>query len=279
MAISEKERRHLHHRDDVNAKSSGRRLEGPHRLARLTELNFESRFSYRRIDVILMKMPNPQTSTPQPAARALRSPGSNESRRGGYAKSRETRARILRATIEIAGEKGIHRTSVAKIADRAGVAVGNLHYHFGSRGDLLRETMAWIVGELLAEVERAAPAGPSMLEREEASFRTYLAYVHRNPSWIRVTEEVRTYYPDLYRETMSLWLTLFRGGISDGIASGELRPMSVDEVNVLAHFLLGARYFLDQLIATGDEPTYPGDDMVVATYMKLIRSGLERADA
>ena len=65
--------------------------------------------------------------------------------RGPYAKSSDTRARILDAALEVAGELGFHRASVARIAERAGVAVGNLHYHFGSRDELLRELMETLV--------------------------------------------------------------------------------------------------------------------------------------
>ena len=53
--------------------------------------------------------------------------------RAAYAKSADTRARILAAALAEASESGFHKTSVARIAARAGVAVGNLHYHFGSK--------------------------------------------------------------------------------------------------------------------------------------------------
>lgn len=60
-------------------------------------------------------------------------------RREGYAKSRETRAQLLAATLAEATERGLHETSVATIAARANAAVGSLNYHFGSRDTLLRE--------------------------------------------------------------------------------------------------------------------------------------------
>ena len=64
---------------------------------------------------------------------------SRSTRRTGYAKSAETRARILAAAIAEASEAGIHETSLAAIAERAGVAIGSLNYPFGSREELLRE--------------------------------------------------------------------------------------------------------------------------------------------
>ena len=44
---------------------------------------------------------------------------------------------------------------MARIAERAGVAVGNLHYHFGSRDDLLRELQQWVLDELIGEMRDA----------------------------------------------------------------------------------------------------------------------------
>jgi AcrR family transcriptional regulator len=64
-------------------------------------------------------------------------PGSNV-RDVGYAKRHRTRAIILDAALAEASERGLHRASVAGIAARANTAVGNLHYHFGSRAELLR---------------------------------------------------------------------------------------------------------------------------------------------
>ncbi|MGH0032668.1 MAG: TetR/AcrR family transcriptional regulator [Myxococcota bacterium] len=198
--------------------------------------------------------------------------------RGPYAKSSETRARILDAALAVASEVGFHRASVAKIAERAGVAVGNLHYHFGSRDELLRELMESLIGELHAEVQAALPQSGSVLDREEAAFRTYLAYVHRHPGWIRLIEEVRLHQPDLYQQGLALWLAMFREGLEEAIARGEIQPMSEAEIAALAHVLLGTRYFLDQLIAGVDGRPYPGDELVVRTYLGFVRGGLTKQE-
>jgi AcrR family transcriptional regulator len=50
--------------------------------------------------------------------------------RAGYAKSADTRVRILTAAPEEASDSGFHKTSLARIAVRAGAgaAVGNPNY-------------------------------------------------------------------------------------------------------------------------------------------------------
>lgn len=211
-----------------------------------------------------MASPAPARKTPRPR------------KRGRYAKSSETRERILAAAFAVAGKVGLHRASVARIAERAGVAVGNLHYHFGSRDDLLRELMQWVLDELLGEMRAATAESRDFLSSEEASMRAYLSFVHRNPAYVRLAEEARLHHPELYREGMVMWLALLREAIEAGIEAGELRAMDEREIAAQAHFLLGARYFLDQMIEGVDGRDYPGDDTVVAAYLDLIRGGLTR---
>ena len=174
----------------------------------------------------------------------------------------------------MAGQLGIHRTSTARIAERAGVAVGNLHYHFGSRDDLLREVVKWVRDEMVAGLRDATAECDGFLAKEEASMRAYLAFVHENPAYVRLAEEARVHHPELYRQGMAMWLALFRETIEEAIARGELRAMAPGEVVAQAHFLVGARYFLDQMIAGVDGRDYPGDDAVVAAYLNLVRGGL-----
>ncbi len=212
------------------------------------------------------------------SAASRTAPAAHSSRRGPYAKSSQTRERILAAAFEVAGEVGLHRVAVAAIADRAGVAVGNLHYHFGSRDDLLRELMTSVQAELLGVVENAIADVPGYLAAEEASIRAYLAFVHRNPAYVRLAEEARLHRPELYREGIATWLRLIREGLEEAGRAGEFRPMDRDEIASVAHFILGARYFLDQMIEGVDGRPYPGDEAVIAAYMAFVRNGLMKKE-
>ena len=66
--------------------------------------------------------------------------------------------------------------------------------------------------------------------------------------------------------------------LREDIARGNLRPMDEDEIEVLGHFLLGARHFLDQMMDGHASRPYPGDEAVVDTYLRLVRDGLRRRD-
>lgn len=78
-------------------------------------------------------------------------------------RSRVTRERLLSATVDLLATQGWAATTVAKVAEEAGVSRGAAQHHFPTREALftavieqMYETMTAEVGEALADV----PAGP-----------------------------------------------------------------------------------------------------------------------
>jgi len=192
--------------------------------------------------------------------------------RSGYAKSRETRARILAAALAEASDSGFHKTSVARIAARAGVAVGNLHYHFGSRRELLRELMGSLVADLMARLHAAdADDGADFFDRQRAGLLVYLDYSRANPAYVRLADEIKLHEPDLYRRAVAGWIERMVTRIRIGIDQGTLRKMDDAEITAQAHFLLGARHYLEQMLESVDSL---GDEAVVDAYLSLVRNGL-----
>jgi len=190
----------------------------------------------------------------------------------GYAKSRDTRARILAAALEEAGESGFYKTSVARIAARAGVAIGSLNYHFGSREALIRELMRQLMDDYMTRVQAAeAQSGGDYFSRERAVLLAYVAHVRRHPSYVRLADEIKLYEPELYRRGARHWIARMAGRIRAGIAEGALRPMEDAEIRLKTHFLVGARHALEDL-AGGDERL--SDAEVVDAYLELVRDGL-----
>ena len=193
-------------------------------------------------------------------------------RRAGYAKSRATRERILAAALAEASHAGLHKASVAGIAARAGVAVGNLHYHFGSRRALLRELMGALVADLMPRLHAIdADDGAGFFERQRAGLLAYLEYLRANPAHVRLADEIKLHDPALYRRAVAGWVERMAARIRAGIAQGTLRPMDESEITAQAHFLLGARHFLEQMVESGGG-TWP--EAVVDAYLALVRDGL-----
>jgi AcrR family transcriptional regulator len=217
--------------------------------------------------------PVPESAV-QPRGSAPRRPAR---RRAGYAKSRETRARILAAALAEASRAGLHKASVARIAERAGVAVGNLNYHFGSRKQLLRELMGSLVADLMPRLHAIDAADDAdFFERQRAGLLAYLDHLSAHPEQVRLADEIKLYDPALYRRAVADWAERMAARLRAGIAQGALRPMADAEITAQAHFLLGARHFLEQMMESGGGAR---PEAVVDAYLALLRDGLGRRGA
>ena len=194
--------------------------------------------------------------------------------RASYAKSRDTRTRILAAALEEASDSGFHKTSLARIAVRAGVAVGNLNYHFGSRRELLRELMSSLVADLMSRLHEADPDDSAdFFDRQRAGLLAYLDYLRANPAHVRLADEIKLHEPDLYQRAVAGWVERLMAMIRVGVERGTLRPMDDAAIAAQAHFLLGAQHFLEEMIESVDGL---GDEAVVDAYLALVGDGLRR---
>src|SRR5437868_5484399 len=70
----------------------------------------------------------------------------------------ETASAVLIAAEEVFAEKGLHDTSMAEIAKRAGLAVGTLYNHFADRESLLEALLMERKGELLEAIDEQLKA-------------------------------------------------------------------------------------------------------------------------
>lgn len=76
----------------------------------------------------------------------------------------DTRAALVRAALDVVERDGIAAATTRRIAERAGLPLGAVHYWFADKDDLLRA----VVDVLLAEVRDDLGTGP---ERESAGAR------------------------------------------------------------------------------------------------------------
>ncbi len=194
----------------------------------------------------------------------------------GYAKSRDTRARILAAALAESSERGFRKASVAGIAARADAAIGSVHYHFGSREKLLRELMCVLMADLSARLAAASDDGADFFDRHRAELHAYVDYLRANPAHVRLADEIKFQEPELYREGVADWVRQMSSRIRAGIAEGSLRPMDEPEIVAQAHFLLGARHFLEETLQR-DDPA--GDVAIIDAYIGLVRDGLGHSNA
>jgi AcrR family transcriptional regulator len=106
-------------------------------------------------------------------------------------RSRVTRRRLLEAAVECLAERGWTGSTVAVVAERAGVTRGAAQHHFPTREDLFTAAVEHVAAERLAAVHSRAetlpPTGPA---RTEAV----------------VDMLVRMYTGQLFRAALHLWV-------------------------------------------------------------------------
>jgi AcrR family transcriptional regulator len=100
---------------------------------------------------------------------------------------RETRRRLVEAGTELFARDGLHVTTSAQIARRAGVAAGTFYLHFRDKQDLFREIVRSAFRELRERQARAAAGQlPGSLGALRARYRVLLEVAEENQSLIRV---------------------------------------------------------------------------------------------
>jgi len=103
----------------------------------------------------------------------------------------DTRERILQAALEGFAERGFDGTKTRDIAQRAGVPLGLLQYHFGGKPKLWRAAVDRAFAELSAGLESVLtdPAPTNDRERMRLLIRAHVRFAARNPEFIRLMHE------------------------------------------------------------------------------------------
>jgi len=137
--------------------------------------------------------------------------------------------------------------------------------------------MGALVADLMPRLH-AIDADPNadFFERQRLGLLAYLEYLRANPEHVRLADEIKLHDPALHRRAVAGWVERMESWIRAGIAQGTLRPMSDAEIAAQAHFLLGARHFLEHMMESRERAR---PEAVVDAYVALLRDGLVRRDA
>ncbi|MER5935534.1 TetR/AcrR family transcriptional regulator [Streptomyces sp. NPDC002054] len=77
------------------------------------------------------------------------------------ARSRATRSRLLESAVSCLAEQGWAGSTVAVVAEHAGVTRGAAQYHFPTREDLFTAAVEYVAEERSAALRNLFPAGPA----------------------------------------------------------------------------------------------------------------------
>ena len=150
-------------------------------------------------------------------------------------KSEATRERILDATAEVLNAKGYAGARLSDIAEVAGVQATAIYYYFGSRDDLIAETVQVGLKRVLAhvgEVLASLPPGTSPLDRIDAAVGAHLEVTLQDSKYTAAAIRHASTLPPAIREAQLvdqrrygvLWRTLIAEGIKAGVVNPALDP-------------------------------------------------------
>ncbi|WP_280423202.1 TetR/AcrR family transcriptional regulator [Nocardia carnea] len=139
------------------------------------------------------------------------------------------RKQILENAVTVFAESGYAKTSLARIAERAGISKGVISYHFAGKDELMERLVEHVYEEITAFVTPRVTAEETVLRRIGARIRAVADYVRAHPAELRALTEVlhnllddngRPVYGDRFNESIYQGLEAeFRTGQD----SGELR--------------------------------------------------------
>jgi AcrR family transcriptional regulator len=168
---------------------------------------------------------------------------------------------ILDAAEGVFAERGFHGARIQDIAERARIAVGTVYNHFEQKDEVLSALLDERTEEMLREL-RPSPDDPEQFPaRLTARVARLLAYVSRHRAFFAIATEHGLFAgavaPSAPAGTRRLrhveeFRTLFRAFIDEGIASGDLEPISGE---ALTRFLGGTiRAFLLSSLEKDTDP-------------------------
>jgi AcrR family transcriptional regulator len=132
------------------------------------------------------------------------------------------RRQIIGCTIELVSERGPGRTSLAGIAERAGISKAAVLYHFASKDAVMAATMQHVLASYAAAVGAQVDAADGPEAMLVAYLRGTVGYLREHPAQLRVLVEGLVRDRDGDRELRPFdarALALVIGGALDGVVA------------------------------------------------------------
>ncbi|WP_293002343.1 helix-turn-helix domain-containing protein [Mycobacterium sp.] len=104
------------------------------------------------------------------------------------------RAQIVTAAIEVIADIGWAQTSIRKIADRVGVAMSAVLYHFGTKDNLVDAIIEEMYRSALAAVKPALQAENTSAEKLASYIRANIAYFDGHRTQLAALAQLGTGY-------------------------------------------------------------------------------------
>ncbi len=142
-------------------------------------------------------------------------------------KGERTRARLIQAAHRLFIEQGYHGTSMRRIAERAGLALGGIYNHFASKEDILAAVMVERNPYLDIMPALAAAQGETTEELVRDAAARMLAALENRPDdlqlmFIEIVEFKGQHFPQLFESLFPQMIGFAQKLVQ---ANGDLRPI------------------------------------------------------
>jgi AcrR family transcriptional regulator len=134
----------------------------------------------------------------------------------------DARGRLLQAAVQLYGERGFEQTTVAEIAERAGLTERTFFRHFADKREVLFAG-AGALQDLLVGAVAKAPAGLAPIEAAVAGIEAAAAAIQAAGELARARQSIIAASPEL-QERELIKLASLASGLADA-----LRERGVDE--------------------------------------------------
>ena len=156
----------------------------------------------------------------------------------------ETKQKILDTAERLFGKYGYSATSLRHIISEAGVNLASIHYHFGSKQDLLDQVILRKAGpmnerriKLLDQFETEAAPGPASVEKIMEAFIQPAITVEKSPEFLKLMGRMYAegLMPEVAQRHFQPMIARFLSSLSRALPG-----MRQKEILWKAHFAIGA---------------------------------------
>jgi AcrR family transcriptional regulator len=195
----------------------------------------------------------------------------------------DTKQKILDAAERLFGENGYAVTSLRHVISEAQVNLAAIHYHFGSKQDLLDQVILRKAGpmnerrlKLLDQFESEAAPEPASVEKIVVAFILPALLIDKSPEFIKLMGRVHTegLMPEIARRNFQPMIGRFTSALHRA-----LPDLSMNELLWKAHFAMGAMAHAFTTRPELDEESTLESPMAVATRLVAFISSGFRAPA
>jgi TetR/AcrR family transcriptional regulator len=146
------------------------------------------------------------------------------------------RGQIIDSAIQLIAEQGLARTSLSRIAEKAGISKAAVLYHFKNKDELLDEVLARVLGGLVTQVGARVDAAPTPRAAVFAYLRAMIGHLTANPDHVRVITEAMAIAElaghNAVRADPSRWKAL-ADLLAAAQAAGQMREFDTKAIAVL----------------------------------------------